>query len=283
MLRRIGLLTAADGGALLRVLFCLGAPALIFLAILQVDLDASFLRLCLFSPAVTGSAVAIMLLLRRSAFKNLDARTFGPLLTGVVVLNTGFLFPFVERIAGAEGIARLAVIDALNAVVVFSLVYGVVVAVAHDRPDPSFVLRKLALAPPLWGVISALVVKAIGGRPPAVLLETFEVAAGVVSVAVLAGLGLKFEFRLRQPRPLLIGLVLRFGLGAALGAGFVTITGLDGVEANVAMFLSVAPVGINTLAFAEMERLDVDFAASFMSMGLLLAVIASPLTVQLLL
>nr|WP_276320633.1 AEC family transporter [Phytoactinopolyspora endophytica] len=281
--KRAGLLRSDDGGALLRVVFYLGYPPLIFLSILRVDVDASFLRLCLVAPVVIGASLLVVLLLRRSLLRHIDRRTFGPFLAGAAVMNTGFLLPFVERTAGPEGVARLVIIDTFVGVTAFSVVYAALVGIGHERADPGFVLRKLVQSGPLWGLVAAVVVKLAGVTPPVVIMDSFEVAARIVGTTLLMALGLKFELRVRRPRLLLLSLALRFGLGAVFGAIFIRLAGLDGIDARVAMFASIAPIAYSAITFAEMERLDVRFAASQVSMGILIAIAASPLTVQLLL
>jgi hypothetical protein len=281
-LKRIGLLTADDGGAMLRVVFHLGIPPLIFLSILRVDLDASLARLCLLGPIMIGLSLLVVLVVRRSVLSRVSAETFGPFLAGVVIMNTGFLLPFVERVAGPDGIARLAIIDTFVGITTFSVVYATVVRVAHGRPNPRFVLRKLVMSPPLWGLAAAVIVKLTDVSPPQLLTDTAETAARIVGTAILIALGLTFELRVERPRLVLLAVGLRFGLGAAFGAAFVALTGLDGLDANVAMFASIAPIGFNSITFAQLERLDVRFAASQVSIGLLVAMVAAPLTVRLL-
>lgn len=283
VVKRTGVLTAEDGGSLLRVVFYLGNPPLLFLAVVKVDLDAELFRLCLLPPAIIGVSLLAVLVLRWSALRHLDARTFGPFLTGVVVMNLSFLLPFVQQTAGAEGLARLAIIITFNGIVIYSLVYTVVVWVANDTPDLPFMAKKVLLAPPLWGLLAAFAVKLADVNPPSIVIGSFDLAARLVATAVLVALGLKFELRVQWPRLLVLALALRFGLGLAVGVAFVTVMGLRGIDANIAIFASVAPVGFISITFAELERLDVSFAASQVSVGLLVTMVASPLTVQLLL
>ena len=279
-LKRARLLAADDGRALLRVVYFVGIPPLIFLSIMKVDIDASLLRLCLFVPFTTGIMMVIVLGLRRSALREVRATAFGPLLVGTVVMNTGFLLPFVERIAGAEGLARLVIIDTSNAIMTFSVVYVVLLRVAQDTPDVGFVVRRLVLSPPLWALVTAIIAKVLELKLPVVLWDTFEIGAALVGTAVVVALGLLFEASIRGPRLLFLALVLRFGLGLALGLAFVRIMELDGLDAGIVMFASVAPLGMNSIMFAELERLDVDFAASLVSISLVIAIVASPLTAQ---
>lgn len=281
-LKRAGMLTAEDGGALLRVVFCVGIPPLAFLSILRVEIDAAFVALCLMPPFVIGISLAVVLTLRRAVLQHVDAKTFGPLLAGAVILNTGFLIPFVERIGGAEALARFIVIDASVCAMIYSVVYVLVARIANDTPDMWFAMRKV-FSPPVLGILAATAVRLIDVPPPAVVIDSFELVAPLVGVSILVALGLKFEPRIMRPELLLLATGLRFGLGLALGAAFVKIMGLDGLDAGIVMFASVAPSGFNTITFAERERLDTAFAASQVSVGLVVAVVVLPLTTHFLL
>lgn len=281
-LKRLGLLSPQDGGALLRAVFALGAPALIFLSITRVDIDASFLRLCLVSPLIVGISLAVVLLLRRRVLRNVDVARFAPFVTGVVVMNTGFLIPFVERATGAEGLARFAVIDTVNGLVTFSVVYAVVVHLAHDRPDRSFVVRKLLVSPPLWALVAGLVVALADIPVHEVTTATFELIARAVGAMIMIALGVLFEPRFTAPRLLTGAILLRFGLGAAIGLGFVAVSGLSGLDAQIVLFAALAPVGVNTITFAQLENLDTGFAASLVSTSLVVGFLLSPFTVSIL-
>lgn len=280
--KRAGFLSAQDGGVLLRAVFHLALPPFIFLAILYAEFDSALLRLALLAPAICGVSLGVVLVLRRSVLRDLEAATFASFLTGVVVMNTGFLLPFVERLAGPEGLARLAVIDAAVGITTFSLVYAVVVRVSRDdAPDFRFVAGKLVASPPLWGLASAVAVRLLDVTPPQFLLDAFGSAAKCVGVVILMALGLRFEPRIHRPGLLLLSLSLRFGLGAGVGLLFIRLMGLDGLDARIALFAAMAPIGLNAITFAELEKLDVEFAAAMVSAGLMVAIAASPLTMRL--
>ena len=269
---------ASDGGTLLRAVFCAGQPALIVQSFLAERLDWSYLALALFPPVVIGAALAVVLLLRRSWLRELSARTFG-VLAGATILNTGFLFPFVQRVYGAPGVARLAVLDAVSGMIAFSLIYAVVVGSGSGsgRPGLRFIARKLLMSPPLWAIAVSVLMKATGLSLPDFLGGAVSIAATLVSPAVLLALGLLFTLRIEKPRLLVIPLMLRFGIGVVLAAVFVRVTGLTGLSAAMVYLVGIAPIGYSSVTFAEMEQLDTGFAVSQVSVALLIAFAVIPL------
>jgi predicted permease len=143
------------------------------------------------------------------------------------------------------------------------------------------VLTKVAVSPPLWGLAAAVAIRLAHVAPPTVFLDSFDLASRSAGSLLLIALGLKFEPTFRRPKLLALSLVLRFGLGALVGAVFVRAMALKGLDARVAVFAATAPIGFNAITFAELEHLDTEFAASQVSVGLITAIALSPLTTQL--
>jgi predicted permease len=75
-----------------------------------------------------------------------------------------------------------------------------------------------------------------------------------------------------------VPLTLRFVLGVVIGIIFVKLLHLEGLTAQIALFASMAPIGFNSITFAELEHLDVEFASSQVSVALIVALIASLLS-----
>jgi len=72
------------------------------------------------------------------------------------------------------------------------------------------------------------------------------------------------------------------GIGFVLGYSLALLFGLDGLERTIVIIGSSAPVGYNNLTFASMENLDKEFAASLVSIAMLIGVILVPLLIFLL-
>ena len=266
---------------MLKVVFYAGMPALIFLSVVKIHFDPSLLLLCFFAPVVVSVSMIVLFGLRRSLLQKMNYKTFGALLTGVVIMNTGFLVPFVQVSYGAEGLARLAVIDAFNAITTVTLVYAVVVSLGKDKLDGKYIAGKLLIAPPLWSLVLALLFKFFSITPPDIIMHTFALIAQLVSPVILLALGLKFTLKIDKPLTVLLALALRFGLGVLIGLSFVRLFGLHGLDAQIVLFASLAPIGFNSITFSELEKLDVKFAASQASIGLIIAMLAAPLIIQL--
>lgn len=115
-LKKVKFLSSNDGSTLLKVVFYLGAPALIFQSISHVELDSNTALLGILPAVVIVAGLLATMLVRKTALTSLSTKTFGALLLGAVIMNTGFLIPFVENLYGAEGVARLSIIDAFNGV-----------------------------------------------------------------------------------------------------------------------------------------------------------------------
>jgi predicted permease len=167
----------------------------------------------------------------------------------------------------------------MSGLLAFSLIYAVVVAVGqeHARPDPRYVARRLLMSPPLWAIAVSVTMRAAGLSLPGFLHGAVAIVAELVSPAILLALGLMFTLRIDKPRLLAIPLLLRFGLGTLLAAVFVRVTGLSGLSATMVYLVGIAPIGYNSVAFAEMEQLDTGFAVSQVSVALLMAFAVIPL------
>lgn len=88
----------------------------------------------------------------------------------------------------------------------------------------------------------------------------------------MISLGIRFNPRIVNWAALIsvISIRIRMILGLLLGFVFGLLFRLDGLNRLVVLICSAAPVGINTLTFATMEKLDVDFAASLVSLSILI-------------
>ncbi|HEY5141179.1 MAG TPA: AEC family transporter, partial [Methylococcales bacterium] len=188
-LKQAKFLTPEDGGSLLKLVFYAGSPALIFNSIMKANIDSSLLILCFLPAAIVGVTMAAVFLLRRSALKKVHSKTYGSLLAGAVIMNTLFLIPFVQQLYGAPGLALIAVVDTMNAMLIFSVIYATVVKIGHDTPDYRFVAKKLLIAPPLWALTIAILCKLNHIGVPETLNHTLVMVAALVSPVILIAMG----------------------------------------------------------------------------------------------
>lgn len=278
IVKRVGFMSAQDGATLLKLVFYIGAPAIIFTSVLKVQLEPVLLLWALLAvPIIAGTTLGIAYGLRRTVLAHLQPKTFASFAITGGIINTGMLVPFVQQIYGTEGLARLLLTDVAVSLCTYGLMYAVAVRFGGDVFDKRLVINKLLLSPPLWAVCLALLCKAAGLVPPVLLVDTLETVATCVGPVILIALGLKFALHLSHIRLLGLALAIRVGVGGLIGIGLIQAFDLSGLTASIALLISVAPIGYNAITFAELEKLDTTFASAQVSVSILLAMVYIPL------
>ena len=104
-----------------------------------------------------------------------------------------------------------------------------------------------------------------------------DLLGGLTVPLIMLTLGIYFELKISHPKTLLIGLLLRFGLGFALAFLAIKLFKLNGLSEKIVLLEGLAPAGYNTLIFSVQEKLDVNFAAEFVSVSILIGLVLIPI------
>jgi predicted permease len=277
---RMGWVSQKQSSFLLKFVFYFGLPVVIFLAIDKVQLDSSLLSFALLSPAVIVATVIVALLLRRWVLERVRAKTFASMLAGATILNISILYPFIATSYGVDGLARLAVIDCFNIIMISSVLYVVMAILVQRRPNIRAIVIRVVAAPILWALAAGLLFKLSGATLPQVAVDAFQPFALLMSWILLFAIGDKVKWQLKNPTLFVLGLLLRFGLGGLVGWVLVRFFGLHGLNAEIILIASMAPIGLNSITLAEVEKLDEDFAVSAVSGGLVVGIIFIPFIIH---
>ncbi len=275
LLRRTGVVRRDDGAVFLRLVFYAAIPALILQKIPQVRFTPDVVVLPVVAAIVIGGTfVAAYLACRRMAP---ERTVFGVTLVGSMIMNTSFILPFVLIIYGAEGFARAIVFDIGNSFLVASVIFYVACRYGGDGRGSWGAVRRVAMAPPLWAFIAGLTLNLSGvSIDPGI--ESFLTLLGNLMIPlVMLSLGIYFSPRLIRPRLLVTVLVIRSGVGFGLALLLSWIFGLEGLTRSIVIVSGAAPVGFNTLVFASLAKLDVEFAASLLSASIVLGIVFLPI------
>jgi predicted permease len=274
LLRRTGVVRRDDGAVFLRLVFYAAIPALILQKIPQVRITPDVVVLPVAAAIViSGTFIAAYFACRRMAP---ERAVFGVTLVGSMIMNTSFILPFVLILYGAEGFARAIVFDIANSFFVASVIFYVACRYGGDGRGSWGAVRRVAMAPPLWAFIAGLILN-LSGISIAPGIESFLSLLGNLMIPlVMLALGIYFSPRLVRPRLLVTVLVIRSGVGFGLALLFSWIFGLEGLTRSVVIVSGAAPVGFNTLVFASLARLDVEFAASLLSASIVLGIVFLP-------
>jgi predicted permease len=111
---------------------------------------------------------------------------------------------------------------------------------------------------------------------PALAVNFLELMGSPTVPLVMISLGLYFEPSFKQLEYALLAVLIRMGVGLALGFALSYIFGLTGLVRTVVISCSALPIGFNTLIFADIENLDREFAATEVSISMIVAMFLIP-------
>jgi len=280
-MRRFGFADNSCGNRYLKVVVNIAFPLLVFTSVSRISLTSDLLLL----PLLAMATVVVVGVLAYGAGRlmALEKSQLGVLLMGAMVMNLAFLYPFVSVAWGEKALGSLILLDFGNALLVLTLVYALACVFGKGvGPIGRQVGKGLLSFPPLWALLLALVVNVLGIPLPDQGLDMLSDLAQLLMFLVPYSLGLYFSLQGVAWLPVAVGLVLRSGLGLALGLSWVMLFDLQGLEAAVVILACAAPVGFNSLVYAVREGLDARYAATQASLSVLLGMIYVPVLMWLL-
>ena len=278
VLKLAGILQGDDRHAVVRLIFNVTLPSVVFLSLSTAGVKPRTLLL------LAACGAAIPLAVHRVAVRVVPRLHMSRETEGVVVLSTlvssvmMFLAPFFLTFYGQVGLGRVAAFDLGNSTIGSSYAYYVATRFGRDSTwDCKTAARRILKVPMLWANVLALVVNVTGVTVPSVLgavLESIAAANGPLAMLIL---GSFIELRLPAFRPMLLAVGLRMGFGWLVGQALVYLLALRGLERTVVSLAAAAPVGIMPLIYASLLGLDVQFAAAILSFSILVGIVLTPI------
>lgn len=271
-LKKQKIFDADFGRTLLKFVFYVAAPALSLRAISQVHLDFSLVAIFLLPVVLTVLSYVLVKPLEKKI--SLTPKQFSVFLMATMIINSGFTLPFIISLVGDAGAARVSLFNVTNNIMVFGWAYSIAIAYGErGRLSGIELAKKVMFSPAFASLIIALLLNVTHSPIPQFLQPTLNLLADLTSPLILVALGLIMEVKLMFPLQTLQSLFFRMIVGLGVGALFVKIFGLTDVNRITALMLSASPVGFNTVTFSALEKLDDEFAASIVSMGLIAGLI----------
>ncbi len=275
-LKKIKLFASSTADTLLKIVFYVTLPALTFLSGSTAELSLQFFYL----PII---AIAIVLIIFSVSYPiskkfNLPKATQGTFLVGTLIMNTGFTLPFVLAAYGNQGLAIYTIFDFGNTLMIFTFAYYF--AIKFGKNEKSKIpIKKFLLLPPIWGLILGIIFNLLKFELQPTVLNFLEIVGKPTIFLVILSLGIYFSPKVTNLEKMLTVFSLRIGLGLCLGFIAVNIFNIEGIMRTLIVIFCGAPVGYNTLIFASLEELDKEFAASLVSISLLLGIVYVPLLI----
>jgi malate permease and related proteins len=278
-LRRINFLEKEHADLFLKVAIYVSLPALIIPSFAKIPLSFTLLYL----PLI---AIIIMLILGTIGFMvsklfSLSEQTKGTFIMSTMIMNLSFVLVFFLAIADPNDIAYFLLFNFGHNILLFTFVYWIACkygrrkAGKNESADPPW--KKLLSLPPLWAMVSGLLINLTKTNIPVVLDATFSLLGNILIPLVTIALGVHFSMKIKRPALLGSSMLIRMAGGFTLGVFFVWLFSLEGIARFAVLMGSVAPVGFNTLVFSSVENLDKDLAAQLVSITLLLGLFVLPI------
>jgi predicted permease len=187
VLRRSGVAGQRDGEFLFKLVFYVCLPALTFTALATVSVRGQLVIFALASPvAVAAGYLAGRVVARTGLFTGTQVPV---LLTACMVINAGFMLPIVQALYGAEGVARLAAFDALNATLTVTWGYYTAARGNPAHAGQGLPLRRVLTSPPLVGVAAGLAVNHLDLRLATAALSLSLVTSLVLALGIALAMG----------------------------------------------------------------------------------------------
>ena len=251
----------------------LAVPCLIFVSLMQTDIDATALtRLSLATVVTYGGLTMISALLVR--FLKLNRRTY---LAPIIFGNTGNLgLPLALFAFGGNGLSYAVIVFAIMAI--WSFTFGIWLVAGAGS------LGKVVKEPLVWATLLGAVFLIQGWETPKFLTNTLTLVGQMAIPLMLITLGVAVA-RLAPGgvgRAILLS-ALKLGICAAIGWGTASWFDLDRIAFGVLVLQVATPVAVTSYLLAEKYGADAEAVAGLVVVSTLMSVGALPLLLALLL
>ncbi|MGB7510691.1 MAG: AEC family transporter [Pelodictyon phaeoclathratiforme] len=267
---------AAD--VLFKLVYHLTLPALLLSVLSWVVISSAMLFLPLLSSLLILLTLAAVLLTGKAI--KMQQQSWLVVAGGSMIMNVGFVMPFIQSFYGDDGLARLFIFDLPNGLLASAVVctFGN----SDGGATNNGLLKKLITSPPLLALMAALLMNALDLRPMPIATSVLHSIGKLTIPLMLLALGASFRITKVNPFHLAVAIALRMVLGLALGVWLASLFGLEGLDRAIVVLSASAPAGFSTISLASIEELDHEFAATLVASSMIVAMILIPVLLTIL-
>jgi len=256
-------------------LFYAGLPITVFYAITSTTITYDQLILPIAGAMISTFSGIVSIAL--GIWLKIPRKVLGVLVASAMIMNTNMSLPFFAAFHGAEGLAIFSIFDLGNLIMIFTVTYFVTLKIGGVPLTGLTLLERVMKMPAMWVIIGSLVLVFNGFQLPKDIQFVFSWVTFGIFLTVMFTLGMLFEPKFTHLKFILIGLILRYVLGFALGYIVVRTLNLQGIERLVVLIGSASPNGYTSLVYAKIAKLDTHFAGQLVSLSMGVGIILIPL------
>jgi predicted permease len=241
------------------------SPALLFSVLAGTELDAGRALVLVSGTLWIAGGTALIAVAYRSV-----RRVGRGLLLPSVFFNAGNMGLACSRLAfGPEGLEAAAIV--FVTIALLTSLFGIWIAKGENG------LSEALRMPLLYGSAGGLALAATRVELPRLVMEPIEMLGAMAIPLMLLTLGIQLRrLQVRNVRHALVAVGVRMGGGFALGLGFVTLLGVDGVDRQVLLLDSAMPAAVINVVISQRYGADPELVASAVVLSTLASVAVIP-------
>lgn len=277
LFKKIRWVNSKGADILLKIVYFVALPASILLAVTSVNLSIDLIIFPL--TAVVTSLITFVLSALVGGRMKLARQSLGVFIVGSIIMNIGFLYPFVISAYGQEGLVRLSLFDVGSGFMAYSLAYFMAQKYGPNQKSNKVLVKKIIFSPALWAIIVALGINYYKLTLPHLVTGVLSPLSFLTSPLIMFALGIYFAPNLACISRTYPAILIRMGAGLIIGIVIVFFLELRGTPRNILLLAVSSPIGYSTLTFASLENLDKEYAANLVSLSILAGIILVPLLI----
>jgi malate permease and related proteins len=260
-------------GPLVRVVTDFFMPLLIFYSFCttKISLDTITRLFGAVSLVVAGTLGVTWLFCK--AFK-LDIRITAPPL---LFTNSGFLgIPIMKLWGGLAAMNLVIIYDQIQTFYIFTL--GIIIVTGGYKLSG---IMEIVRSPLIWAILLGFGFNLTGTEVPGPLLEAFRFGGEAAPALAIFSIGMTLNnYKVRLDLKIVIGVLIRIGLGFLLGLGAAALFGFSGMAAVVIVVASALPSGVFSVVLPVRYGLNGQYAGSVLIITTLLSLFTLPFLFQ---